>query len=316
MKSFHLTHYKVYRPEFAGLKVGLLSDVHFSTQVSDAKLQSIVDFFKKRQPDYLILPGDLFDSNESLDDPAEAERLLHWLKQLGRVAPLLYSLGNHEFLRATGQKHPHWYYEFNFDFFQRIIKLPNVHVLNDVSYEDKKLYAFGLTQDRDYYDFEFTHEGTGYLHPGQENKSALLKLFSAHKDKIHDLPKDKLKFAVIHSPVYLQDKDIRAKLKEFDFVISGHMHNGVVPPIFNELIPNQKGIIAPAKRFLPTTTRNTYKAYADQLIVLGPVTTFHKCSGVVHYLNALYPTYLAMLEFTKEQKYARKPYIGRKYLSK
>ncbi|MBQ3310074.1 metallophosphoesterase [Candidatus Saccharibacteria bacterium] len=307
MKVFDLTTYKFYRPAHAGLKIAIISDLHFSHQVKDQKLAALTKFLKKLRPSYIFLPGDLIDYADMVDDVREAERLLRHLENIAKIAPLLISYGNHDFYRRTAGG---WQEDRSESFFADVATLKNVHLLDDRAFTDQNIYALGINLGFNYY-------GNGNLtHPGAEDKTLLLnKLKKMDSQLTHNLPAKKLKFTLIHSPVHLHDRAITKELAEFDYFISGHMHNGVVPPVLDSLWLSSKGIISPTKNFFPPDVRRTIKTNDDKSIVVGAVTTFHHITGPLHLANALYPTYVTLLEFTKDKKYAQKPYVGRKYYS-
>ncbi|MBR3220452.1 metallophosphoesterase [Candidatus Saccharibacteria bacterium] len=309
MKAFNLATYKFYRPEHDGLKIAVISDLHFSYQVKDEKLNALLKFLKKLRPSYIFIPGDLIDYADMIDDVREAERLLQFLEKLALLAPVLLSYGNHDFYRRAGKD---WIEDRSESFFADVATLKNVHLLDNQSFTDQNLYVLGFTQDFKYYGP--TH--ASFKNPGKENKSHMLKQLQHLPTKLlHDLPAKKIKFALIHSPVYLHQSDIAKELAEFDYTISGHMHNGVVPPVLDALWLSDKGLVAPAKNLFPPDVRRTIRTNEDKSIVVGPVTTFHQITGALHLANALYPTHVTLLEFSKDKKYARKPYVGHKYYS-
>ena len=43
--------------------------------------------------------------------------------------------------------------------------------------------------------------------------------------------------------------------KEYDLLLSGHTHNGMVPKILNKLLKKNQGIIAPNKKLFPEIAR-------------------------------------------------------------
>ena len=323
MKAIDLTTYKFYRPHLSKkLKILILSDIHFSPNFPSEKLRTLAAFIKKQSPDYLFLPGDLLDSTDVIEDPKREKTLLKWLENLGKIAPLLISLGNHDFYHrpapgsAEEQNDVSWIPHYPTAFFCQIVALDNVYLLNNQSYEDKNLYVYGYTQSPRYFEFSYL-PGTTIFTPTEENYQQMLIEVTAMEEKLRSklkkLPKDKLKFALIHSPVYLADQKIAKKLAGFEYFVSGHMHNGVVPPDLNELWPTTQGLISPTRNLLPKNIRQTIKTNEDNLIVTGAVTTIQECTGPLRHLNAVFPTYLTVLEFSDDKKYARKPYYEHKY---
>ena len=313
MKLFRLSTYRLFRPAFFAhrqkipdpFKVMVMSDLHFSYQVPNSKLQAIIKQVYSLSPSYLLIPGDLIDTLDMLDKPSELQRFLKFLEKLGQLTTVIISVGNHDMYRKPKGKQSGWQYGMNSVFFDRIRQLPNVQLLDNQVYEDENIYCLGYTQSPAYYKAK---EGVS------ENLSVMLDELADLPEKyLYQLPKNKLKFALIHSPVFLDDPEVKFRLREFDYFVSGHMHNGVVPPVLDELLSSSRGIISPTKKWAPENSRNTLKTYADKLLVVGALTTFHECIKPLNKLNAFFPSYLAIMEFTSKKTYARKPYIKHTY---
>ena len=78
---------------------------------------------------------------------------------------------------------------------------------------------------------------------------------------------NKLNVLLMHSPILIGEKTIKKELSKYDIVLSGHMHNGVVPPILDELFDNNIGIIAPNKKVFPKYARGIIKK--DNITVIS-----------------------------------------------
>ena len=313
MKIFQETTYKLYRktPLFPGqsksLKIAVISDIHFSRLVKNLKLRAIIKQFEQARPDYIFMPGDLIDTLECVDSLSERERFLSFLKNLTAISSvhkMIVSLGNHDFYRIPENKKG-WHIVRDEEFLKSLREVPNLVLLDDEIYQDDDIYCFGYTQKKSYY----TEDGVNFA----ENAEAQLEDLTKTLETIPEPPKDKLKFALIHAPTHLQTPDIEFLLQSFDYILSGHMHNGIVPPVLDEFWRNQKGIISPTKKLFSGACRHTLKTYDDKLIVVGPVTTFHAHLGLLEKLNIFYPTYLTYLEISDKKTYARKPYVKHTY---
>ncbi len=303
MKMFHKTTYKLYRNNPTNLKFGIISDLHFSYKISDKKLSNILDYLKKEKLDYILFPGDIIDYTNLVQEPSERQRLLNWLQQLGNINKALLSLGSHDYYKknSTG----HWEYYLDQNLLDSINSLNNVELLDNSKYEDQNINVVGITQSYPYY-----HPSDTKKEKGSEMLTDLKKM----RNLLTKLPKDKLNFALIHSPVCLTDKDIAQELSEFDYLISGHMHNGCVPPIMYELWNSTRGLIAPNKQLFPSNERNTLKYNNDKILVNGPLTTFQECTGIIEKFNILFPSYMSFMEFSNDSKYnSNKIHIERKY---
>ena len=313
MKLFRLSTYRLFRPDFFAhhkkvsdpFKVMVMSDLHFSYQVTNQKLQAIIKQAKTLAPDYILMPGDLIDTLDMVDENSERQRLLNFLKKLGQQAKVILSVGNHDMYRKPTEGQTGWQYEVASKLFDEIRALDNAFLLDNQVYEDENIYCLGYTQSPKYY-----RADKGIV---EDMPVLLSELESLSEKYLTHLPEKKLKFALIHSPVYLNQPEVKYLLREFDYFISGHMHNGVMPPVLDELINSSRGLISPTKKWAPENSRNTLRTYADKLLVVGALTTFHECIKPFNKLNAFFPSYMALMEFTNKKTYARKPYIKHTY---
>ena len=313
MKIFQETTYKLYHktPLFSGqsksLKIAVISDIHFSRLVKNLKLRAIIKQLELARPDYIFIPGDLIDTLECVDSESERQRFLNFLQNLtaiSSVRKMIVGLGNHDFYRIPENKKG-WLIVRDKEFLKSLRQVPNLVLLDDQTYQDDDIFCFGYTQKKSYY----TEDGVNFA----ENAEAQLEDLTKTLANLPEPPADKLKFALIHAPTHLQTPDIEFLLQPFDYILSGHMHNGIVPPVLDEFWRNQKGIISPTKKLFSGACRHTLKTYDDKLIVVGPVTTFHAHLGLLEKLNVFYPTYLTYLEISDKKTYARKPYVKHTY---
>ncbi|MGN1312860.1 MAG: metallophosphoesterase [Candidatus Nanosyncoccaceae bacterium] len=323
MKAFYFTRYRTYRKSLKRpLKFFLISDLHYSNLVKNLTLRAIIDAVKKRQPDYICIAGDLIDCQEEVQIKAQRERLLAWLDQLGQIAPVLIVPGNHDFYRKSPHfksglsRKNHWLSDDNPEFFGSLRQIKNVHFLHNEVYEDNRIFVLGFAPSPAYYQLDRDEEhASSLLHPGTEDKSILLRdLQNLPAELRTNLPKHKIKLALIHSPLYLHDQEVTNLLQEFDYFISGHMHNGVVPPILNELWKSNRGIVGPGKTMLPDHVRLRVKDPADKSIVLGAITTIQKCAKPISFLDIAFPTNIAELIFDNNPAHTKTD-VSFKYIS-
>jgi uncharacterized protein len=74
-----------------GLRVGLMSDIHFKPDQDEALLEAAVATLNREKPDLIALPGDFMDK-----DPAVIEPMLDLLKELAPAHGVFASMGNHD----------------------------------------------------------------------------------------------------------------------------------------------------------------------------------------------------------------------------
>ena len=292
MKRIHESIYYINKSKITNnFKIIVISDFHYNKKIKDKKLSIIINYIKSIKPDYILFAGDIIDSNNTLEDNILRNKLISFLVNLSKISKLIIGIGNHELYYFKNKKK-----EFFFDkkFFDQLNKLDNIYVLNNKEYEDNNIYIYGLTLRYDYYN--------GYNEI--EDIDELIK-------SINDVPNkknNKLSLLLVHSPINLINKSkykksndklkyIYDKLSNYDYFITGHMHNGCVFPGLNELWRSEKGIISPKKEFFSNNSRNTLNNIDDKLLVNGPITTFHGNKKLFNKLNFLFPINVSIMIF-------------------
>ena len=318
MKLFHETKIKLYSQK--NLKICVISDIHFSYRVRNKKLDALAKKLESRKPDYIFVPGDIVDSNNMIKKESEEKRLLAWLEKLGKIAPTILSEGNHDVYNKTTKAERkktgnRWAIYQNPDFRKKVNKLENVSYLNNEVFEDENIYVLGLTLSPKTYCLLKEEKKIKKASKTGEDIEEFLKTLAKIKKLIKNLPKDKMKFALIHTPASLSEKSIKSELSEFDFLVSGHMHNGLVTPLFFELWPSDRGIVNAARKVGAKNTRLSKKTLKEGLIITGAVTTWHESVGTFHNLNLLYPSYFTTLEFKNEKSLKKSPKVTKRYLN-
>jgi predicted MPP superfamily phosphohydrolase len=316
MKSFYHSYYRFYKPSQKEHKIFAISDVHFSDHTTD-NLAKTAEFAARQKPQIITISGDLVDNLEVVDATANRARLKAWLERLGKIAPVCICLGNHDFYRKPADfksglsKKRGYIAEKSQQLIDEINEINNIYLLDNAVYEDKEFYVQGLTLPPEYYNFDYkTEKQESISNPGTESKKVLLEQLELIKTT--DLPKHKTKILLVHSPARITEKSVAKKLTEFDFIFAGHMHNGVVPPLLNEIWRGHSGILTPDKHlFANQNTR--IGLYGNNLIVLGALTTVQSGAGRIAFINHIFPVYVATVETTKNDIYARKPDIHHKY---
>ncbi|MBR3661250.1 MAG: metallophosphoesterase [Bacilli bacterium] len=319
MNTFYNTYYKIYNNKTKNdFRISVLSDLHFNDKTLDSKLQMILNKLDKDKPNYILFPGDLLDSSDVINNLKDKRRLLLFLKRMSNIAPVIISLGSHDytvkgiFFNETGTMLKEIYPE---ELFNEVSNIKNVDILNNESIVDNQLYIVGYTGSFYYYN-PITSNKLNIFSKRLEDRNLMLKEIKELKQKIGQIPKDKINLLMAHSPVYLKDLLITNELTEFDYFISGHMHNGLVPPVINELFNTSRGLASPNRTLFPKNVRNTLRINNDKLIVNGQLTTFHENHGIFSKLNFIYPSYMTTIDFTNDLEYDTKKIYTKRYYDK
>lgn len=246
-----------------------ISDIHFNIDTKVKKLNDIVNSISDIKPNYIFISGDIVDNKNIVHNKIKIKELVTFLSNLSKIAKIIISLGNHDIISDS-----------DLVFFNKLNDINNIYVLNNTYYEDECIYVTGHTLEHSYY-----YNITRY-----ESLELLLKHLNENKKIITKLPKNKYKIALIHSPVLLNKNEVIDKLKEYDLILSGHMHNGMIPRIIDRLIKNNYGIISPGKHFNINPARGHIKTKYYNLIISGGITklSLHS-SKLLSKLNFVYP---------------------------
>ena len=211
-----------------------LSDIHFNKNTNIKMFDKIKEEVYKNNPDYIVITGDTIDNPKIIKDKIKIKKLLLFLTDLGSFTKVIISLGNHDTILHEDLK-----------FFKNLNDLKNIYVLDNDTYVDELIFISGVTLPTKYY-YNITKD---------ESKEILIEHLKKYKKLINNLPENLPKVSLNHSPIRLTDKEVLSYLKDYDLLLSGHTHGGMVPKILDKFFKPNQGIIAPNKKLLPDVAR-------------------------------------------------------------
>lgn len=210
--------------------------------------------------DYICIPGDIVNDVNQLEDKHFKTEVLDGLWSLTKKKPTIVSLGNHD--QMTDEPNGKW----KIGNFQLLIdtlqELPNFTVLrNNQLPIQKEDLCFGSYSPHFLY-YEGQHE----------NKEMYRNGFYGN---YQEFPEDTYNIFLTHEPqsiIYLSEEIGECIQKNADLVISGHMHNGLLPKALHPYFEN-RGILSPQMDFGPKFAQGEYKVGNTDFIINGPVNT-------------------------------------------
>lgn len=217
-----------------------LADIHFNKYTKTKKLDKVKEAIYINNPDYIIITGDILDRPSITKDKINIRRLLLFLTDISNFAKVIISIGNHDIFLNE-----------DFKFFKNLNDLKNIYVLNNDIYVDETIYISGFTLPTNYY----------YNINKKESSEVLIDHLKKYKKYTSNLPIKVPKVSLIHSPIKLVDKEVLTILKEYDLLLSGHTHGGMIPKILNKLFKSNQGIISPYKTLFPEIARGKIEKY-------------------------------------------------------
>lgn len=221
--SFRMTHYDL---KFSGKhrkgrenRIIFLSDLH--NQVYGSSNDILLDEIRKAGPELILIGGDMLISKKN----ALPDHALEFIRQLPEIAPVYYSLGNHEQrLKSNIEKYGSLMY-----YYMKELTAAGVRFLEndsvDISLNGSELRITGLALPLDSY---------------ERMRSASVTCKEIEK-LAGPADRDRYQILLSHNPVYVP------AYKEWgaDLVLCGHLHGGVLR------IPGWRGIVTPQVTLFP-----------------------------------------------------------------
>lgn len=262
------------------LKIGLFSDIHYSNIFEKEKFELIYNNLKENKPDYICIPGDIIDMTNILDKKENQNEYLDFFKKIQNIAPIIIALGNHDFVRIEKKKRKK---EYNLEWYKKLNNLDNVTILHNNILEEKEIRFIGYTLPYDYY----------YTKTPYESKEILIKNFN---EKMPPIDNKKFNILLCHSPIHIIDdkviKNIKS-LKNIRLILSGHMHNGMIPKTIDKIFGGTFGLIYPSRKLFPKYARNMVEKKIEEniisMIITGGITKVQESAPQkLHFINKLY----------------------------
>lgn len=203
--------------------------------------------------DTILITGDVVDDVRDLEDKDFRKNISSSLRNFTYGIPTFVSYGNHD--QMTKDTMRKWTKADLQKYRDFIASFRNIHSVENnelVSHEGFNLTAY--SPNFDYY--ERFHEDTGYymndfintFNPSFDDKTYNILLTHSSSPLLETLEDGKL-----HT------------LENTDLVVSGHMHNGVIP------FTKTYGLISPQSKFFPKYAHGDIECYGTLFVINGPV---------------------------------------------
>lgn len=288
------------------IRIVNISDIHFGKKMKVEKVRRAFKLAESLNPNYICLLGDNIDTTNVMDDSNKKKEFFDLLEYSGTIAPTMVSLADHDQRYA---KEGHIEIDYREDLWNSVNELENVHVLNNTWFEDKDVRFLGYTLPSYYYHGKYDLPVRSKCNPSRldEDVSVLIEDMEENEDLfIRQVLSSKKKFsaALFHSPQNVTNKDVSFYLSGFEHIYSGHMHQGCMPPILDDIISSNKGIISPQKTLFPDNSRGVVRtAYGSLCIINGGITKIHESANMVlQPFNSFFPMHIDVIDIVPKQE--------------
>ena len=208
---------------------------------------------------------------------------------MGNISNVIVSLGNHDINKDKKLKYYNKVDALYNSFLDNMSKL-NIKFLNNSVYEDNNVRFVGFTLPINCYNKENSLEFEKNFYNSLDTN-----LFLGNDNKIN--------IAIIHNPMNVCNDSILKKLCNFDIILSGHMHNGLVFNFIDKIFNGNRGIIDRYMKLFPKYARNSVDIGNNKhLVISGGITKLSKDSGILRFGNFLYPMEISQVNIKKKIK--------------
>lgn len=254
---------EIYSPKIlSSKKVFILSDIHRTNKKGTTPgLVHLSMLEKELSPeiddiDFMLIPGDIINDTEDLKDRTFKKTLIFELETLTQGKPTFISYGNHD--QMTRDSLNVWRESSRRKLKEALRPLPNIRVLENSEIQDFKevsISAFSPTYS--YYELERENE-TAYVTEFLQEMNA--NIFNSTQYNI-------LLTHASSSLISLLRNQVNLLKINPNLVVSGHMHNGLIPLFKNA------GLISPSRELFPKYAHGVVEENETTVIINGAVNT-------------------------------------------
>ncbi len=221
---FQITYYELESEKTeAPVKIVVLSDLH-SVEYGQGN-QKLIEAVKTEEPDFIAMLGDMVNK-----DDTDFSVIRHLCRELKEIAPVYYTLGNHEGSLMFG-------------------RLDSVELDKFLEEEGVKVLINQVA--------EFKKDDTTICLAGTSNGAQDYDQWA--REKLEDFwSMEGYKIVLSHFPDLYYDK---LKDKDFDLALAGHYHGGIIR------IPGVGGLYHPEEGLFPRYSGGRYLLTHGVLIV-------------------------------------------------
>ncbi len=241
-----------------------LSDFHLTGDKGFEHLKEIKSKTDMTKISHIVMPGDIVNDVNELKDNKFRDSVLQALSDFAEDKHVFLSAGNHDQMTLNNKE----WQRGDYSLLQETIKqLPKFHLLKNgerITVNDITYSAF--SPDYSYYEDEDKERKD--LEAESDYEEAFMKNYNANL-----FDNNTFNILLTHEPqsiIKLSTKKGSCIQDNTDLVLSGHMHDGMLPHFFKRFCGNI-GIISPQMQLLPKYAHGTVEVGDTTFVINGPV---------------------------------------------
>ena len=289
MDNIIVRNYDITSPDiYSNKKIAFLSDVHSN----NLKLEKIYELLYKMNISVLLIGGDLIDTIKCSRNDAIKELLF----EMSKTMDIYISMGNHDIFPIRCEKD----LIHILTYFGELSLSDNIHV-SDFPIDSSTADKWSLDNNVDIVSVNMPLNYYKHREPYYQYEELIRAIDSISVDI------DKFNILLCHSPKNIVlgkeiDKYIK-KVKNFNLILSGHMHAGLVPQAFR----NRKsgpGLFGPYHTLFPDHAYGVIEDGNSVSITTGGVVKIAKKyhESILHITNHLYPPEVEVINLKSDPK--------------
>lgn len=268
-----------------------LSDFHLTEDKGFEHLKEIKSKTDMTKISHIVMPGDIINDVNELKDNKFRNKVLQALSDFADDKHVFLSAGNHDQMTLNNKE---WQRGDYFLLQETIEELPKFHLLengeritvNDITYS-------AISPEFDYYEDE--NKKRKDLENIEDYRRLFLDNFNANL-----FNKDTFNILLTHEPqsiIKLSTKKGSCIQDNTDLVLSGHMHDGMVPHFFKRFCGNI-GVISPQMQIFPKYAHGTVNVGDTTFVINGAVNARVESSLI----NELYGSNATVIDLVKTKR--------------
>lgn len=264
--------YEITNKKNININIVHISDIHYTYKYKNKRLEIIKEKILTIKPNYICITGDLIDEY-NITKEKEFEYFTNWLLELSKIAKVIISVGNHEYVKKENNK-----YIKNDDIkWLKKLKNNNLIVLDNEIYIENNITFLGFNPDYKY-----------YKDKGNNPNKAITKI----NDLLNN-EKSNYNILLLHTPLLITRNENYKNIKQLDkidLILCGHTHGGMMPSFF----PGNFGIISPERKLFPKKVRGKIKIKKTTMIISSGIIKLSRKSKIT-FLNDIYSSNINLI---------------------